>query len=304
MSTLATNSSAPSLAKMWLLAFRPKTLTAALAPIVVATAFVSWAGYEVHSWISWCALLSSFCLQIGTNLVNDAADFKKGADTSERLGPQRVTQSGIFTYKQVMIMAAVFFLAAALFGVPLVFQGGFPILVVGIFSILFGYAYTTGPFPLAYRGWGDFFVLVFFGWIATAGMVYLQTHDFSWRAILLGTQIGLLATVLIAINNLRDIEGDTKVNKKTLPVRWGKTFARREIAVLILLPFLLNTLWIWDGAVWAGILPFAVLPLGIKIIRQISVTEPSEKYNQFLGQAAGLHLIFGLLLAVGFWLKG
>lgn len=283
----------------WLLAFRPKTLTAALVPIVAGVAWVHFKTGEVPWWIPGFALAASVFIQIGTNLVNDAVDFKKGADTEERLGPVRVTQKGIFTGKQVMTMAAFFFGLAIVFGVPLVLHGGWPILLIGLVSVLLGYAYTAGPFPLAYLGLGDPFVILFFGLVAVGGVVFLMTGTWDLPAFWLGLQVGLHATVLIAINNLRDVRGDAKVGKRTLPVRWGVGFARGEIAVLALSPFLLNLFWWKEAGPWAFALPLLTLPLALKIVKMVFVTDPGPAYNGFLAKAAGLHLGFGVLLSAG-----
>ncbi|MFN7455079.1 MAG: 1,4-dihydroxy-2-naphthoate polyprenyltransferase [Pseudobdellovibrionaceae bacterium] len=285
--------------KMWILAFRPKTLTAALVPIFGASALTySETGSWVWQW-SLLALLASFLIQIGTNLVNDAVDFMKGADTSERIGPQRVTQSGIFSAKEVLMMASLLFALAILCGIPLVLEGGWPILVVGVISVALGYGYTAGPYPLAYKGLGDLFVILFFGLIAVSGLYYIQTRTVSLESVILGLQIGLHATVLIAINNLRDREGDRKVNKMTLAARFGLSFGRYEIACLTLLPFALCVFWGFQSEFWAFLLPWAALPLALKIVKLVFKTMPGPEYNQYLGMAAGLHLIFGLLLSVG-----
>lgn len=282
------------------LAFRPKTLTAALVPVLAASALAHAMNLSVSTEYLWLALLASFCIQIGTNLVNDAVDFKKGADNEKRIGPQRITASGLMTAKQVMLLGSAFFALAVALGVPLVLAGGWPIVIIGIFSVAMGYSYTAGPFPLAYLGLGDLFVVIFFGFVAVLGMFFLHTQEWSVEAWVLGLQIGLHATVLIAINNLRDCDGDILVNKKTLAVRFGKTFSRYEIAALIVLPFILNFFWWQRGFYLAGWLPFLCLPLGLKIIHSIFTTEPSAVYNKFLGMSAGLHLIFGLLLSLGF----
>ena len=283
----------------WILAARPKTLTAALVPILAGTALVKTIGFPIHWWISGLALLASICIQVGTNLVNDAIDFKKGADTNERIGPQRVTQSGVFSFRAVMLTATGCFLVAVLCGVPLVVHGGLPILLIGVLSVFFGYAYTAGPFPLAYLGLGDLFVILFFGLVAVGGLVFLQIGGWLEEAFVLGLQIGLHATVLIAINNLRDIEGDVKVDKKTLAVRFGKRFGRVEIASLCLLPFLLNIYWLNHGIYWAAALPFLTLPLAARICFLVFKFEPGPIYNQFLARGAALHLLFGFLLAAG-----
>jgi 1,4-dihydroxy-2-naphthoate octaprenyltransferase len=234
--------------------------------------------------------------------VNDAIDFKKGADTEKRIGPQRVTQAGIFTSRQVLIMAGVFFALAILCGIPLVWKGGWEILLVGLVSVLMGYAYTAGPFPLAYRGLGDLFVILFFGLIAVTGVYFLHTGHLSPGAWMAGLQVGLHCTVLIAINNLRDQAGDRLVGKRTLPVRFGKKFARWEIAILCLSPFLLSLYWMLNSRLGAFVLPFLTLPLALWLSKLVFETEPGPVYNKFLGKAAALHLLFGSLLSVGFFL--
>lgn len=289
--------------KNWLMAFRPKTLTACLVPIVVATALVKAMHLPIDGEVVLYALLASFFIQIGTNLVNDAVDFKKGADTEKRIGPQRVTQSGLFTYRQVMIAATICFLLAVLCGVPLVMKGGTPIIVIGVLSVLMGYAYTMGPVPLAYFGLGDLFVVLFFGLIAVMGVFYLHTHEWTFQSFWLGLQIGFHATVLIAVNNLRDADQDRLVNKRTLAVRMGKSFARYEIAVLSFAPFLMNYYWWSVGFKAALLIPLLALPLALLVTKNIFQTEPSSVYNKYLGQSALLHLTFGLLLSLGFFLE-
>jgi 1,4-dihydroxy-2-naphthoate octaprenyltransferase len=289
--------------KPWLLALRPKTLTAAVVPVIVATALAHHEAGAVNWWVSACALFSSIFIQIGTNLVNDALDFKKGADTATRTGPQRVTQSGLLTSQQVMFGAAICFVVAALLGVPLVIQGGWPIVVIGVVSILLAYSYTGGPFPLAYKGLGDLFVILFFGLIAVGGTYYLQTQTFSLAAGVAGLQIGLLATVLIAVNNLRDAPQDKLVNKKTLAVRFGVDFARAEIVTLVILPFVLGAFWAKHGPFGAAILPVVCVPIARRLVTGIYKNEPGTIFNKFLAMAAGLHMLFGVLLAIALWLR-
>jgi 1,4-dihydroxy-2-naphthoate octaprenyltransferase len=291
----------PSGLKVWLLALRPKTLTAAVVPVVVATGLVHGEGFSVVWWRSAFALLSAIFIQIGTNLFNDAIDFKKGADTHTRTGPRRVTQSGLLTEKQVMTGATCCFLIALLFGIPLVMVGGLPIVAIGVVSLALGYAYTGGPFPLAYLGLGDLFVVLFFGLIAVGGTYFLNTQLISPGALVAGLQVGCLATVLIAINNLRDAPQDRLVAKKTLAVRFGLRFSRVEIACLVGLPFVLQIYWVLHQRLWAGALPLLALPLAVSVLRGVFRHEPSPLFNRFLGLAAGLQLVFGFLLALGLW---
>ena len=287
--------------KSWFLAIRPKTLTAAVVPIIVATALVKATGYPVLWWVSICALISSLFIQIGTNFVNDAIDFRKGADTETRIGPKRMTASGLLSPKQVMFAAGVCFALATAFGVPLVMQGGWPIVVVGVVSIFLGYAYTGGPFPLAYVGLGDLFVIAFFGVIAVTGTYYLHTHIWSFPAALAGVQIGCLAAVLIAVNNLRDAPQDQLVNKRTFAVRFGLTAARIEILILAFLPMLIGAYWMKLGFPNSAVLPILTVPIARRVVMGVFTNYPSPLYNKFLAMAALLHMVFGLLLAGAFW---
>lgn len=293
------NTLSPSeIIKSIVLAFRPKTLTAALVPCLVGTSYASFR----QSWslkVFLYAVFSAIFIQIGTNLVNDAMDFKKGADTEKRIGPQRITQAGILSFNQVMMIASLFFLLALILGLPLVQIGGWPIVILGLVSIMLGYGYTAGPFPLAYRGLGDLFVILFFGLVAVQGIFYLHTLSVDWGSFVLGLQIGMLSTVLIAINNLRDIEGDAKVNKRTLAVRLGEKMAKKEIAFLCFAPFALNLFWVFEGR-YLSLISFIALPLAIKIVKNVNATPPSPIYNKFLGQSAGLHLVFGILISLSF----
>ncbi len=251
---------------LWLTA-RPKTLSASLVPVIVAHTLVWAEGFQPLLWISLCAVLSSIFIQIGTNFVNDGLDFLKGADSETRLGEARATQQGWFTFKQIMLFAAGFFLLAVIFGLPLVLRGGQPILIVGLLSIAMGYAYTGGPYPLAYVGLGDLFVVLFFGLVAVCGTFFLHTGVISFSSVVAGLQVGFLATVLIAINNLRDLEQDRLVHKKTLAVRLGPKLGRYEVLALIALAYLLNIFWLSYGFYQAFLLPFLVLPVGILLIQ-------------------------------------
>lgn len=243
------------LARGWWQATRPRTWGPTFAPILVASAWL-WAelraqGDIFEPQVSAWALGSTLLLQIGTNLFNDALDFCKGADTGTRIGPMRLSQRGWVAWKTVWWAGCLAFAFAVLFGIPLVQRGGGVIVVIGLLSGLAGYAYTGGPYPLAYRGLGDFFVLLFFGWIAVLGLFFVHLaphHHFPasyWQdGWVLGTQVGLLATVLIAINHFRDEPTDRQVGKNTLSVRWGRQWGRFEILSCAFLPYILNLFWL------------------------------------------------------------
>lgn len=283
----------------WLLAFRFKTLTAAVVPVLVATCLALAVGQFHGWWVSICALLGAFAIQIATNLLNDAIDFKKGADTEHRLGPQRVTQSGLLTEKQVFFMGLFFLLLAVGFGFPLVLRGGFPIIGLGLVSLFLAYGYTGGPFPLAYLGLGDLFVVLFFGLFAVGGTYYLQSLEMTDLALVAGLQVGCLSTVLIAINNLRDSQTDVLVHKKTLAVRFGDNFVRFEIVVLMILIYGLSFYYfLFLQKPWT-LLSFLTLPLALILCKIIFKTDEKKKLNKALGLAALHQMAFGVLLSIG-----
>ena len=285
--------------KPWLLASRPKTLTAAFVPVYIATMLAKNDGADINWEISLYALLAAIFVQLGTNLINDALDFKKGADTKERLGPVRVTQSGMLSYEQVLAGGMICFALALLFGIPLMLAGGFPLTCILLIAVVCGYLYTGGPYPLAYTGLGDLFVLIFFGFVATCAVYYLQLGIITTQALIAGGQVGLLATVLIAVNNMRDVKGDTKAKKRTLPVRFGLTFARWEVTLLILTAFALNLFWLANNEAWAALFPLATTPFARNLLKGIWTQPPGKIYNKFLGLAASMHLLFGTLLGLG-----
>ena len=269
----------------WLLAARPKTLSAAIVPVLMATALVD----RVDWFLFACTLLGAVLIQIATNFINDAIDFKKGADTSERLGPLRVTQAGLLSADAVMRGAWVCLFGAALCGIPLVLRAGWPLLAIGLVSIALAYAYTGGPYPLAYKGLGELFVILFFGVIAAGGTFYVQTLRVSREALLAGFAAGCLATVLLVINNLRDVDNDRRSAKLTTAVRFGETFARVEIAFFALAPF---------AAVLITRLPLLALPLALLVLA-CALRSSGRALNRCLGMAGALQWAFGILFVIG-----
>lgn len=276
--------------KPWILAARPKTLGAAVAPVLVGSTLGWKLSGEFCVWLMLATLGSCICLQIATNFFNDAVDAMKGSDTEERLGPVRITASGMMSAGAVMKAAVLFLGIASVMGVALIWQCGWPILAIGIPSLWFCYGYTGGPVPLAYRGLGELFVVLFFGLIAVTGSAFVQSGQWHVEALVAGLQIGCLSTVLIAINNLRDVEEDTKTGKKTLAVRFGKTFARVEITLLYLVTLGLCFYWQTPAVRWA---PFAIAFLAAAgLATAIWKTEPSPRYNKFLAMAGASLLAF------------
>jgi 1,4-dihydroxy-2-naphthoate octaprenyltransferase len=278
----------------WLLASRPKTLVAAVAPVLIGTGL----GLRERGEVPWLyavfALLGAVFIQIGTNFVNDALDFKKGTDTAERVGPLRVTQAGLLGPEAVLLAAYVCFTIAALFGVPLIVRGGWPILVIGATSILAAYAYTGGPYPLAYHGLGEFFVMIFFGIVAVGGTYYVLMLRYTIDAFLCGVAIGSLAVVILAINNLRDIVGDRAASKRTIAVRIGESGARAEIALFAALAFVAGALVAYLTADRWFLLVFAASPLAIALVWRVYRSTGAE-LNRALAMAGGLEWLFSIL---------
>lgn len=281
--------------KPWLLAARPKTLSASVVPVLIGTAL---APRPIVWPLFFFALVGALLIQIATNFINDALDFKKGADTTERLGPLRVTQAGLVTAEGVMRAAWICFLGAALCGIPLILRGGWPLLVIGVCSIAAAYAYTGGPYPLAYNGLGELFVMIFFGFVAVGGTYYLQTLTITPAAILGGYIAGALAVVLLVINNLRDIETDRKTNKRTMAVRLGVTFSRVEIAFFALTPFAAQIAIADFQHSESMFVPLIALLLALEVIRRVSVSTGRE-LNKCLAMAGALQWLFGILFVIG-----
>jgi 1,4-dihydroxy-2-naphthoate polyprenyltransferase len=284
----------------WVNAFRPKTLSASLAPIPAGAALAYAQTGIIHWFIPCFTLLSALCIQTAVNLINDALDFKRKADSDDRLGPRRLIQGGIMTSRQVFWMAVGFMILALLFGVPLILKGGYPLLFILLASCLSAYFYTGGPCSMSWKGWADPAVVLFFGVVLTGSVYYLETGRWDRDAVVAGVQIGLLCTIMLAVNNLRDYLSDSKIKKLTLIVRCGKNFGRWEITFLSSFPFLLNFYWLSLGMTYACWLPFLSLPLAVRLTKNIWTHEPSPIYNRFLALGGGLHLLFSLLLAVGF----
>jgi 1,4-dihydroxy-2-naphthoate polyprenyltransferase len=282
----------------WLLAARPKTLSAAIVPVLAGSALASHEPAAITWWVFFCALFGSVMIQVATNFINDAIDFRKGTDTAERLGPVRATQAGLLRPEWVMTAAWLCLMLAAGFGIPLIARGGWPMLVIGMVSIAAAYAYTGGPYPLAYHGLGELFVILFFGLVAVGGTFYAHSLQLTRSVLLAGFAVGCLATVLLVINNLRDADGDRKTNKRTLAVRFGKRFARAEIAFFALVPFPTVVLMSWMRDQWGFLLTFAALPLALIVIGR-SWRSEGAALNRALGIAGALQWAFGILFVAG-----
>ncbi len=279
--------------KSWLLAFRLKTLTAALVPVLVAVALARYLNYEISYSLVACLLISAMSIQIATNLFNDAIDFHKGADKI-RVGPVRVTQSGLIGERTVYAVAIGFCVVALAFGIPLVIKGGGPLLAIGISSLLLAYGYTGGPFPLAYLGLGDLFVILYFGVIAVATSFFILTGSWNGASVWLGLQVGLLSSVLIALNNLRDRPEDAKVGKRTLAVLFGDRFVQGEICLFLLSSYVFVVVWSVLYGDFLFLIYLATLPLAAELLKSVLRFRDRSELVGALGKAAGLHVLFGI----------
>jgi 1,4-dihydroxy-2-naphthoate octaprenyltransferase len=286
---------------LWLAA-RPRTLAAGLAPVAVGTAIAHAEGHVLRWDLAGLALCGAIAIQVGTNYFNDAFDFEKGADTGERLGPPRAAASGLLTPGTLKAAALASFAVAMACGIPLVMAGGLPILALGLLSLLFGWAYTGGPWPLAYHGLGEVFVLVFFGLGAVGGTYWLHAETVTVAAGIGGLQNGLFACALLTVNNLRDAERDATIGKRTLAARFDPEVGRTLLLLCAIAPFALHAYWAGRGA-WAaaGLTLVALLPVA-GALRIVLYEPPSGRYNIALARVAGGHLVFALLLALGLFL--
>jgi len=257
---------------------------------------------SIDWWLLACTLLGALCIQIATNFFNDAVDGKKGADGERRIGPRRLTGTGEMSFARVMGIGTAFLVGAAFFGAFLVMERGWFMLAIGLPSLFLAYGYTGGPFPLAYRGMGEVFVILFFGFVAVMGTVFIQTGTWPPEAVLLGGQVGLLSAVLISVNNFRDREEDALVGKRTLAVRWGGKVAAGVIWLEIKVAALLGIVWLLKGYPLFGLASFPVFVIGMRIIWGVLTLPADARMNRLLAMGAlELVLFAGVFHAVAWF---
>lgn len=285
--------------QLWWQASRPRTLVAGAVPVLTGT-WLAWRLDHVFSPLLLALTLGScLAIQMATNFFNDAIDAGKGADTERRLGPARLTAGGLVSSRAMLTAGVLMLAVATLLALPLLWWRGWPIVAIGLPSLWFSYGYTGGPWPLAYRGLGELFVILFFGLVAVAGSQFVMSGHWSVEGPVAGLQLGFLSAVLIAINNLRDIDEDRASGKRTLAARHGPAFGRALIGALLLAPALTGLWWITAGHPAAALLPLLILPLSLGLWRGVLRHPPGTIYNRFLGLSA-LHLLgFALLWGIG-----
>ncbi|WP_276253529.1 1,4-dihydroxy-2-naphthoate polyprenyltransferase [Halomontanus rarus] len=299
--------------KAWVMAARPQTLPAAAAPVIVGI------GVAIHQDVfalfpAVMAFVGAALIQIGTNFANDYYDAKKGADTDDREGFTRVTQSGIIAPEQVKLATIVTFAMAILSGTYLVYVGGVPILVIGVVSVFCGWAYTGGPYPLGYHGLGDLFVFVFFGIVAVVGTVYVQAAAtladpltltipegaITREALVASLPVAGLSTAILVVNNIRDRETDAETGKHTLAVRLGYRWSRLEYTALLGLAYV-TPLWFWLAGDFSAtvLVPLATLPYAALVARTVWTRTDGEALNPALEGTGKLLTLFAVLFAAG-----
>ena len=289
--------------QIWLIAARPRTLPAAVAPVLVGTA-LAWTVGSLD-WIAFiAAALGALFIQVGTNLSNDYSDARRGADTEERLGPVRVTAGGLVPPKQVLVATYASFGMAVLCGVYLIIIAGPVLLLIGAASILAGVLYTGGPRPYGYEGFGEVFVFTFFGIVAVTGSYYVQRQALEWEAFVLAVPVGLLASAILVVNNVRDLDTDRRAGKKTLAVRLGRANTRRLFAAMLalayptaLIPSLVGSLNAWP------LLVVLTIPIAVALVKTVASHTDGPTLNSALAKSGLLELAFCLLLTIGLLLN-
>ena len=287
----------PGSIRAWVIAARVPTLAAALVPVAVGGACAAYAsGFALLPVLA--ALFGACAIQIATNFANDVFDYEKGADTSDRVGPTRAAQAGLLTPRALKIGIAVAFGLSALAGSYLIALRGYPILVIGVVSIIAGIAYTGGPFPLAYNGLGDVFVIVFFGFVAVMGTQYVSLGHVTEIAAFAALPVGALATCILVVNNVRDEATDALVGKRTVIVRFGRRFGHAELVAMLVVAYAVPVALYLRGVALPILLPLLLVPLAISLVRSLVSSEGAALNVTLVGAAKHL-LAFGLLFTVG-----
>jgi 1,4-dihydroxy-2-naphthoate octaprenyltransferase len=285
---------------LWVMAARPRTLPAAVAPVLVGTAAAVETSGEIRVGAFLAALIGSIFIQIGTNLANDYSDARRGADTADRLGPVRVTSSGLVAPRRVLVATWVAFAVAVTAGIYLATVAGVVILIVGAASILAGVLYTGGPRPYGYEGLGELFVFLFFGLVAVNGSYYVQLERLDWLPFGLSLAVGFLATAILVTNNVRDIETDRRAGKMTLAVRLGRERTRSLYSLMIVAAFAAVpiALLLAGGPAW-GLLATGAAPLAPRPLHAVMTRTDGPSLNRALAGTGALLAAFSALLAAG-----
>ncbi len=288
--------------RLWLTALRPVSFTASLIPVLVGTAIA--AQDEFHPGLFVLTLLGSVAIHAGTNLVNDYFDHVKGTDNDESLGPSGVIQRGLLSPRAVLTGGIIAFGIGAMIGLVITAYAGWPVLALGVASVAAGYFYTASPFSLAYRGLGEVVVFVFMGPVIVMGSYFVQTGHWGWEPLVASLPIGLLVAAILHANNIRDIENDRRNNKWTLAALAGRPFADYEFIALTLAGYaVVVAMTIAGAAPWPVLITLLSLPIAVRLVMAEAQARSPRRLNAVLAGTAGLHMIFGTLLAFGFALS-
>jgi 1,4-dihydroxy-2-naphthoate octaprenyltransferase len=293
----ATVTRQPSAIQAWMLAIRPKTLPAGAVPIVLASA-IAYADGAFKLLPALIALICALGIQIATNFINEIYDFRKGADTADRLGPTRTVAAGIISERTMTRVSAALAASVFLLGLYLVAIGGWPIFLIGVLSLIFAWAYTGGPFPIAYSGLGDVFVFIFFGLVAVGGTYYVQALTIPLPVLVAAAAPGALSVNILLVNNIRDIETDRKVGKMTLPARIGAPAARGIYVFLMVLAYAVPLYMVGIGySLWC-LLTLLSIPIAVDMVRKLYRSEGRE-LNQVLAGTGKVLTVHGALFSAG-----
>ena len=284
--------------RLWMEAARPRTLPAAVIPVLAGTALAGALGHAAYGSASIC-LGVSLLVQIGTNYANDYYDFVQGADTAQRVGPRRAVAAGLISPARMRSAMLLVFGAAFLVGLLLVRVRGWELLPIGVASILCGVAYTGGPWPLGYNGLGDVFVFLFFGLVAVSTTFYVQAGYVAPEAISVGAAIGLLAANILVANNYRDADTDARAGKRTLVVRFGKRFAVWQYALSALVALHVSPALMLIGWHWPVLLPLLLAPWAVRLTHGLAKSQTPQEQIALLGATAKFLAAFGVLLSAG-----
>lgn len=289
----------PSKIKTWILASRPKTLWASIAPILIGTA-MAFSDDSMQLTTAFIILIAALLIQVGTNFANDYFDYIHGVDSKERIGPLRVTQAGLIKPEMMKLAFISVFSLSFFIGLYLVWLGGWPILAIGIISILSGILYTGGPYPFGYYGLGDIVVLIFFGPVAVGGTYYLQTFNLNFSVIFSGFAPGLFSMAILTVNNLRDIHTDRQAGKKTLAVRFGATFARREYLFTIILACIIPAiLLLFDSNHPYSVATILVFLFAFSSIKTVFNDKIGPHLNQVLAHTGKALFLYSVIFSIG-----
>lgn len=292
----------PTTLQAWAIAIRPRTLPIAFIQVATGTALAYVASGVINWVLAIYTLFIAVFITIGTNLINDVYDVERGGDPIKRVGFQKVIRTGLLSKKDVYTGGILAFGLAVLFSIPLSLSGGWFMLPIVVLSVICGYCYTGGSYPICYLGLSELFILVFYGFVCVISAFYIQTGFVDVAAFLAAAQMGMLAILPNALNNFRDMFEDAEVNKLTLAVRFGRYFAKREIATLTFFPFVLNLLWLKVGYSAAAFLPLFLIPLAFLFVRSVWITEPGPIFNRYFRLSVLVHFLFGFMLIIGWFL--